>query len=1054
MHARTATISPGESNLPYRIRDVAMDIGLLMIAATFALLGGAGLVAHLLGVAYPLSGLMVADAALTGFLAGLSVLGWLFTAPRLRLAAALPLVAITLYTLTHNAWAGGPWQGSSWVTGGPRILSVAALLLLLVALCSLAGLGSRMRRLLWAGSGVLALLTGALSLAMLLLPASRTDWSAGFVSAPMLATLYALLGGVALLGVAWRGPRPMLPVGRLTQVAAVAGVLTSCLAWYVLTWNAQTTIHRQAATLLDNVELNARRVMTAQLELYQRLAWRQGQEPALRADRLRAHDVDSYFRHAPYLEALVLIGPRGGIADLRAPRLLDPRRLRHEIMRAEVGDWLALPWQAPHAMPAPDAPSRLLIAAPVDNEGRQLVARLDLAQLLAQELGVQLQRFRVEVCTSRPLLELRQPGRLPPPETTRPLPHLGTRQIGLPGGARLTLEVHLDSLPAMLRAGLMPGGFAISGLILSYLLALSLGLVRLVLGRSRELLAARRRLEAQYDLEQRFRSLYLYHPDGVFSLDHEGRLVSANAACSEITGRRDEEVLGEHFSVLLAPEDIPRLQALFKATLAGEPGRVELTLTHRDGELRALDLTTLPIIVEGETQGVFGIAKDITRQREHEAQIAYQASHDLLTALPNRSLLDERLAAAFLDLQESSQPLLVMLLDLDGFKAVNDGLGHAVGNALLVAVAERLRGLVAPGDTIARLAGDEFCLLLPGRRREAGAHLAGRLLDALSRPYYLEGNAVHISASIGIATSDGEIGHAQELLQHADLAVSGAKQQGRNTWQWYRGDGQRITAEEVLLRHDLYTALNNEEFVLHYQPIVAADDGSVRGFEALIRWHHPQRGLISPGVFIPLAEQTGQIIPLGRWVLRQACQEMAELQAYDGRALPVAVNISSLQFHRDGFLDEVRHILATTGLPPELLELEVTESVLLDGAEPVIELMETLKAMGVRVALDDFGTGFSSLSYLRDLSTHKVKLDRSFVQKTLTDRRTAAIVQGVITMAHHMDMVVVAEGIETPEEQEDMVRRECDLLQGFLFARPLPLAALRQLPDCLPEPHS
>ncbi|MCE0731771.1 EAL domain-containing protein [Halomonas sp. G15] len=1039
MHARTAAPPRDESNLPYRIRDVALDIGLLMIAATFTLLGGAGLGAHLLGVAYPLSGLMVADAALAGLLGGLCLLGWLYKAPWLRLVAALPLVAFTLYTLVHNAWAGGPWQGSSWVTGGSRILSVAAFLLMLVALCSLAGMASRWRRLLWVASGALALLAGGLSLVMMLLPASRTGWGAGFVSAPMLATLYALLGGIALMGAAVRGPRAMLPVGRLTQLTAVAGVLVSCLAWYVLTWNAQTTIQRQASTLLDNVELNARRTMTAQLELIQRLAWRQGQEPAFFADRLRGHDVDSYFRHAPYLEALVLMDPRGRIVDLRAPHLLDPRRLRHEIMRAEVGDWLALPWQAPHAMPAPDAPTRLLIATPVDNEGRQLVARLDLAQLLAQELGVQMQRFRVEVRSSRPLLELRQPGRLPPPETAHPLPHLGTRLVGLPGGGRLTLEVHLDSLPAMLRAGLMPGGFAISGLILSYLLALSLGLVRLVLGRSRELLAARRRLEAQYDLEQRFRSLYLYHPDGVFSLDHEGRLVSANATCSEITGRQNEEVLGEHFSVLLQPQDTPRLQALFQTTLAGEPGRVELTLTHRDGELRALDLTTLPIIVEGETQGVFGIAKDITRQREHEAQIAYQASHDLLTALPNRMLLDERLAAAFRDSQERSQPLLVMLLDLDGFKAVNDGLGHAVGNALLVAVAERLRGVIAPGDTVARLSGDEFCLVLPGRSHETGDHLATRLLDALSRPYYLDGNAVHISASIGIATSEGGIGHAQELLQQADLAVSGAKRQGRNTWQWYRGDGQRITAEEVLLRHDLYTALNNEEFVLYYQPIVASDDGRVRGFEALIRWHHPHRGLISPGVFIPLAEQTGQIIPLGRWVLQRACRDAAALLADADASATLAVNISSLQFRRPGFLEEVEQALAVSGLAPERLELEVTESILLEGVAHASELIRRLGEMGVRVALDDFGTGFSSLSYLRDLPIHKVKLDRGFIHDILTNERNAAIVQGVITMAHHMAMVVVAEGIETDAQREELRRRGCDLMQGFYFARPAPL---------------
>ncbi len=224
----------------------------------------------------------------------------------------------------------------------------------------------------------------------------------------------------------------------------------------------------------------------------------------------------------------------------------------------------------------------------------------------------------------------------------------------------------------------------------------------------------------------------------------------------------------------------------------------------------------------------------------------------------------------------------------------------------------------------------------------------------------------------------------------------------------------------------------------------------MRSVEALVRWHHPVRGMISPGEFIPLAEQTGQIVPLGLWVLKQACIEIADFNAQRERGLRVAVNISSLQFIRDGFLDDVRRVLAETGLPPQLLELEVTESVLLDGAEPVIELMETLKTLGVRVALDDFGTGFSSLSYLRDLPTHKVKLDRSFVAKTTTDHRIAAIVQGVITMAHHMDMIVVAEGIETREQQDDLARRHCDILQGYLFARPMPLAELKKLPDVLP----
>jgi len=254
----------------------------------------------------------------------------------------------------------------------------------------------------------------------------------------------------------------------------------------------------------------------------------------------------------------------------------------------------------------------------------------------------------------------------------------------------------------------------------------------------------------------------------------------------------------------------------------------------------------------------------------------------------------------------------------------------------------------------------------------------------------------------------------------------------------------------VSLRHDLHAGLMENQFEIYYQPLVDAVTGRIHSVEALVRWHHPTRGMIAPGEFISLAEQTGQIVPLGLWILRQACAEMADFNAHRERPLPVAVNISSLQFVRDGFLDDVRRVLKETGISPQLLELEVTESVLLDGTAPVIELMKTLKALGVRLVLDDFGTGYSSLSYLRDMPVHKVKLDRSFVEQTTTDHRIAAIVQGVITMAHHMDMTVVAEGVETREQQEDLARRHCDILQGYLFARPMPLAELKQLPDLFP----
>lgn len=530
-------------------------------------------------------------------------------------------------------------------------------------------------------------------------------------------------------------------------------------------------------------------------------------------------------------------------------------------------------------------------------------------------------------------------------------------------------------------------------------------------------------------------------------------LVYANEAFCGLTGYAVDEILGRNCRFLQGPDTDPEAVSVVHQAIANRT-RADTTLLNyrKDGTPFWNRLSLSPVFDEqGVCTHYIGIQQDITQQRSQEAQLAYQATHDLLTGVPNRTALDERLKEAFEHAQQSHGLLVFMHLDLDGFKGVNEGLGHHIGNQLLVEVAERLQQLIAPGDTIARLTGDEFALLLPELEdRQAGEDFANRVLDSLTVPFQIAGKPLHISASIGIACNCYALKQAHELVQRADLAMADAKQQGRNTWHWYQGDVQRITEESVLLRHDLHTALCHDQFELYYQPIVEAVSGRIRGLEALIRWHHPQKGMIPPGKFIPLAEKTGQIIPLGRWVLRRACQDAAALRAAGELVVPMAVNISSLQFRREGFLENVQQVLAETGLPPELLEIEVTESVLLDGAEQAIELINQLKAMGIKVAIDDFGTGFSSLSYLRDLPIHKVKLDRAFIKDIVTSRSNAAIVQGIITMAHHMDLVVVAEGIEERSQQQDLVRRHCDLLQGFLFARPMPREALAALPALLP----
>lgn len=546
-------------------------------------------------------------------------------------------------------------------------------------------------------------------------------------------------------------------------------------------------------------------------------------------------------------------------------------------------------------------------------------------------------------------------------------------------------------------------------------------------------------------------------PNGIMMVDAQQPhlpVVYANPALSRITGYPPDEIVGRNCHFLEGSgTDSDSIEAVREGLrLQTSVGVTQLNY-RKDGTPFWNHLGISPVVDDkGECSHFIAIQEDITQHKAQEAQITYQATHDLLTGLPNRTAFSDALEAAFNHAQHQEELLVVISIDLDGFKAVNDGLGLHVSNQALVHVARRLQKRLGEGQLLARLVGDEFGVLVPGcSDRDAVGELADDLLTSLAKPFQVGGDLLHLSASIGIAANDIELEQPHELIQHADLAVRQAKRQGRNTWRWYRGRKSASSRDSVQLRHDLHTALMEELFELHYQPLVDAMSGQIRSVEALVRWRHPSRGLVSPGEFVPLAEETGLIIPLGRWVLRKACQEIAELNARSERVLPVAVNISTLQFHRDGFLGEVKQILHETGLPPRLLELEVTESVLMDGADEVIDMMKTLKTLGVRVAIDDFGTGFSSLSYLRDLPTHKVKLDRSFIQHALTNRRSSAIVQGVITMAHHMEMVVVAEGVETAEQRDDMVHRNCDLLQGYLFSRPVPLEALEALPSRLPN---
>jgi len=543
--------------------------------------------------------------------------------------------------------------------------------------------------------------------------------------------------------------------------------------------------------------------------------------------------------------------------------------------------------------------------------------------------------------------------------------------------------------------------------------------------------------------EQRFRSLFTYNPNPVFALDLLGNIQSVNPAGLKLKPQTATQFIGHHFSRLVPEEDLMRVSQHFSAARAGAPQRFEARLRDENEKLLTMDISNLPIMVNGEIVGVFGIARDISDQKHFERQLSFNASHDQLTGLLNRVSLEDQL---ILDCHLSrlrKRRLAVMCIDLDGFKSINDSIGHYFGDQVLIEVARRMAEQVRPADTIVRMGGDEFIVLLPDLLRDEDVvPVVERLMASIARPYCIQGIDLHVSASVGVTLSDGHLEQPMQLIQQADMAMYKAKQQGRNNFQWYTSDLNQRVCEHARLRNDLQKAIETRSLQLHYQPQIDARTGRVVGIEALLRWEHPEKGFIPPTVFVPVAEDSGQIIPLSLWVLDTACAQLRQLDDQGITGISMAVNISPMHFQRGHFVQYVQATLEKHGLRGEQLELEITESLLLNNAEQAIETLHRLKALGVRIALDDFGTGFSSLSYLKRLPIDKIKIDRSFIREIVTDHHDAAITQGIISMAHHLSLIVVAEGVETASQMEFLKGSRCDIFQGYHFARPMPFATL------------
>jgi diguanylate cyclase (GGDEF)-like protein/PAS domain S-box-containing protein len=552
--------------------------------------------------------------------------------------------------------------------------------------------------------------------------------------------------------------------------------------------------------------------------------------------------------------------------------------------------------------------------------------------------------------------------------------------------------------------------------------------------------------------EQRWKNIQLSRVfestlEGIMITDTNSVILAVNPAFSKITGYTADEVIGKTPKILRSGrQDAAFYQEMWQTLKESGHWQGEIWNRRKSGEVYPEWLAIAAIRNEaGEINQYAALFNDITEQKKTEQQLVHLAYHDALTGLPNRLLFDDRLNMALAHAQRSGTMLAVMFLDLDRFKNINDGLGHSIGDKLLRAVAERLSRTVRQEDTVARMGGDEFTVLLPDISHvEDAVEVSEKILDVLKQPLQIDAHELFVTSSIGISIYPDDGDQAEALMKNADTALYRAKEAGRDNYQFYTPAMNAQTLEKLTLENRLRHALERNQFELHYQPQMHLATGQIVGTEALLRWRTEEDELIPPMDFIPLLEETGLIIPVGAWVLQQACMQNSAWQASGQPPLRVAVNLSARQFGQRDLLHTVQDCLSNSGLAANMLELEVTESLVMEATTGNQDVMADLKAAGLQLAMDDFGTGYSSLSYLKRLPFDTIKIDRSFIRDMLSNPEDVAIVKTIINLAHALKRRVIAEGVETQEQLAQLRQLGCDEIQGYLLSRPLPAEAVPQ----------
>ncbi|WP_370660059.1 putative bifunctional diguanylate cyclase/phosphodiesterase [Massilia yuzhufengensis] len=557
--------------------------------------------------------------------------------------------------------------------------------------------------------------------------------------------------------------------------------------------------------------------------------------------------------------------------------------------------------------------------------------------------------------------------------------------------------------------------------------------------------------------EKMYRYLVDSSPDIIYTLNHEGRFTFVNDRAYQLLGYSRDELLGKHYSVLVHEEDLERARYVFNERRVDERAsrNVELRLKCRGGNSqdRTFNTTLMTISLNAigmhvpdqevkklEFFGTYGVARDITDRKRAEEVISYQAYHDILTDLPNRILFKDRLGLAVIQAKRKKTELAVMFIDLDRFKLVNDTLGHVKGDELLQQAATRLKDCLRKGDTLARQGGDEFTIVLPELRdRDDARMVADKFLETLQQPFDLDGHEVHISASIGIAIypTDGE--SIDELLRHADIAMYQVKALGKNGHSFYHTSMLDVSHQKIALEQALRRALEQDELEMYYQPQIDALTGRIVGAEALMRWNHPTRGVLSAGEFLPFAEENGLMLPISDWMIGALCRDMLQWNNAGTDHVRLSLNLSPQYLDRGDFFEKMRNALVRYNIAPGQIEVEITENICIRNPQYAIEQLNKLCQLGVSVAIDDFGTGYSSLSYLHRFPIHTVKIDQSFVKEIYEEGGHYPVILAIISIARGLGLNLIAEGVETEEQARYLRANGCMTMQGYLYYRPIPL---------------